>query len=131
MRPAPCIQPGCVIRSEPAEALADELVGHEPGGLTYAYFVSGGSEAVEAVEAAVKLARQFFLEIGQPTRTRFIARRQSYHGHTLDALAAGGNTWRREPYAPLLAPSFSHVSPAYAVSLRRGPRMLSSIAFAN
>ena len=97
--------------SEPAEALADELVGHEPGGLAYAYLVSGGSEAIEA---ALKIARQYFVEIGQPRRSRFIARRQSYHGNTLGALAAGGNAWRREPYRPLLADAFSHVTPAFA-----------------
>jgi adenosylmethionine-8-amino-7-oxononanoate aminotransferase len=97
--------------SEPAEALADNLVGHEPGGLGYAYLVSGGSEAIEA---GIKLARQYFIEIGQPQRQRFIARRQSYHGNTLGALAAGGNAWRREPYAPLLSAAFSHVTPAFA-----------------
>jgi len=97
--------------SEPAEALAEHLVGHEPGGLAYAYFVSGGSEAIEA---AIKLARQYFVESGQPQRQRFIARRQSYHGNTLGALAAGGNAWRREPYAPLLSQAFSHVTPAFA-----------------
>lgn len=94
-----------------AEELAEVLVGHEPGGLAGAYFVSSGSEAMEA---ALKLARQFFLERGQPQRQRFIARRQSYHGNTLGALAAGGNALRRAPYAPLLADAFSHVSPAYA-----------------
>jgi adenosylmethionine-8-amino-7-oxononanoate aminotransferase len=97
--------------SEAAEALAEELVGHEPGGLGYAYIVSGGSEAIEA---ALKMARQYFLEIGQPRRARYIARRQSYHGNTLGALAAGGNAWRREPYKPLLADAFSHVTPAFA-----------------
>ena len=97
--------------SEPAEALADKLVGHEPGGLGYAYLVSGGSEAIEA---SIKLARQYFIEAGQPQRQRFIARRQSYHGNTLGALAAGGNAWRREPYAPLLSAAFSHVTPAFA-----------------
>jgi adenosylmethionine-8-amino-7-oxononanoate aminotransferase len=97
--------------NEPAEALAEELVGHEPGGLAQVYFVSGGSEAVET---ALKLARQYFLEVGQPARSRFIARRQSYHGNTLGALAAGGNAWRRAPYAPLLSDAFSHVSPAFA-----------------
>ncbi|MDE5456239.1 aspartate aminotransferase family protein [Bradyrhizobium sp. CSA112] len=97
--------------SEAAEALAEKLVGHEPGGLAYAYFVSGGSEAIEA---SIKLARQYFIEIGQPQRQRFIARRQSYHGNTLGALAAGGNAWRREPYAPLLSAAFSHVTPAFA-----------------
>jgi adenosylmethionine-8-amino-7-oxononanoate aminotransferase len=97
--------------SEPAEALADHLVGDEPGGLTHAYFVSGGSEAIEA---SIKLARQYFVERGEPQRQRFIARRQSYHGNTLGALAAGGNAWRREPYAPLLSSAFSHVTPAFA-----------------
>ena len=102
--------------SEPAEALAEELVGHEPGGLAWAYFVSGGSEAVEA---ALKMARQYFVEVGQPGRGRFIARRQSYHGNTLGALAAGGNACRRKPYAPLLSGAFSHVSPAFAYREQR------------
>ncbi|WP_376098983.1 aspartate aminotransferase family protein [Roseomonas sp. CCTCC AB2023176] len=102
--------------NEAAEALADRLVGHAPGGLTMAYFVSGGSEAMEA---ALKLTRQHFLEKGEPQRTKFIARRQSYHGNTLGALAAGGNAARRAPYAPLLAGSFSHVSPAFAYRGRR------------
>ena len=75
----------------PAEELAERLVGHAPGGLTHAYIVSGGSEAGEA---ALKLARQYFVEVGQPQRHRFIARRQSYHGNTLGALAAGGNMAR-------------------------------------
>ncbi|MCP3381547.1 aspartate aminotransferase family protein [Bradyrhizobium sp. CCGUVB4N] len=97
--------------SEPAERLAEALVGHEPGGLAYAYFVSGGSEAIEA---SIKLARQYFIERGEPQRQHFIARRQSYHGNTLGALAAGGNAWRRAPYAPLLSAAFSHVTPAFA-----------------
>lgn len=97
--------------SEPAEALAETLVGNEPGGLAYAYFVSGGSEAIEA---SIKLARQYFIERGEPQRQHFIARRQSYHGNTLGALAAGGNAWRRAPYAPLLSAAFSHVTPAFA-----------------
>ncbi|WP_284945032.1 aspartate aminotransferase family protein [Acidisoma cladoniae] len=103
--------------SEPAEALAQALVGHEPGGLSFAYFVSGGSEAIEA---ALKLARQYFVEIGQPGRGHVIARRQSYHGNTLGALAAGGNAWRRAPYAPLLSHAFSHVSPAFAYREQQG-----------
>ncbi|WP_419899223.1 aspartate aminotransferase family protein [Roseomonas sp. USHLN139] len=94
-----------------AEDLAELLVGHAPGGLTHAYFVSSGSEAMEA---ALKLARQYFLEVGQPSRHRFIARRQSYHGNTLGALGLGGNFARREPYAPILADCFSHVSPCFA-----------------
>ncbi|MBR1123511.1 aspartate aminotransferase family protein [Bradyrhizobium lablabi] len=102
--------------SAPAEELAERLVGHEPGGLAYAYFVSGGSEAVEA---SIKIARQYFMERGEPGRKRFIARRQSYHGNTLGALAAGGNAWRREPYAPLLSDAFSHVTPAFAYHEQR------------
>jgi adenosylmethionine-8-amino-7-oxononanoate aminotransferase len=101
---------------ESAEQLADMMVGHAPGGLTHAYFCSSGSEGNEA---ALKMARQYFLEIGQPQRTRFIARRQSYHGNTLGALAAGGNAMRRAPYAPLLSDAFSHVSPCYAYRDRR------------
>ena len=112
-----------LFTNEPAEALADALVGHEPGGLAYAFFTSGGSEAIEA---AIKLARQHFLELGQPRRSRFIARRQSYHGNTLGALALSGNAARRAPYLPLLADAFSHVSPACAsraarVAGRRAP----------
>ena len=102
--------------STPAEELAETLVGHEPGGLAYAYFVSGGSEAIEA---SLKMARQYFVETGQPNRTRFIARRQSYHGNTLGALALGGNAWRRASYAPLLSNAFSHVSPAFAYREQR------------
>lgn len=96
---------------ESAERLADMLVGHAPGGLTHAYFVSSGSEGMEA---ALKMARQYFVEKGEPQRTRFIARRQSYHGNTLGALAAGGNAMRRAPYAPILSQAFSHVSPCYS-----------------
>ena len=102
--------------TEVAEALADDLVGHEPGGLVSAYLVCGGSEAVET---ALKIARQYFLEIGQPQRTRIVARRQSYHGNTLGALAAGRHDGRREAFAPLLSNAFSHVSPAYAYREQR------------
>ena len=95
--------------SEVSEALADHLVEHAPAGLDHVYFVSGGSEAVEA---ALKLARQYFVEIGQPQRTHFVARRQSYHGNTLGALAVGGNEWRRRQFAPLLI-DVTHVAPCY------------------
>ncbi len=97
------------MTSEPAEALADLLIKHAPGELDRVYFVSGGSEATEA---AIKLARQYFLETGQPERRRVIARRQSYHGNTLGALSAGGNEWRRAQFAPLLI-EMSHISPCY------------------
>ncbi len=97
------------MTSEPAEALADLLIKHAPGELDRVYFVSGGSEATEA---AIKLARQYFLETGQPERRRVIARRQSYHGNTLGALSAGGNEWRRAQFAPLLI-EMSHIAPCY------------------
>jgi len=97
--------------TDAAEELAEMLVGHEPGGLVQAYFVSSGSEAVEA---AIKLSRQYFLEIGEPQRRHVISRLQSYHGNTLGALAAGGNLPRRAAYAPLLSGSFSHVSAAFS-----------------
>ena len=95
--------------TEVAEALADDLIAHAPSGMSHVYLVSGGSEAMEA---ALKMARQYFVEIGQPERRHFIARRQSYHGNTLGALAVGGNAWRRVQFAPLLM-DVTHVSPCY------------------
>ena len=95
--------------SEPAESLADLLIENAPPGIDRVYLVSGGSEAVEA---AIKLARQYFLEIGQPSRHKVIARFQSYHGNTLGALATGGNMWRREPFSPLMIDT-THISPCY------------------
>jgi adenosylmethionine-8-amino-7-oxononanoate aminotransferase len=103
-----------------AEELAAHLVARAPAGMSHAYFVSGGSEGVEA---ALKMARQYFLEIGEPQRTRFIARRQSYHGNTLGALAVGGNAWRREPFAPILMPA-THVSPCYPYREQRADESL-------
>ncbi|WP_375175481.1 aspartate aminotransferase family protein [Pseudooceanicola sp.] len=97
------------LTSQPAESLADALIAHAPEEIDRVYLVSGGSEAVEA---ALKLARQYMLEIGQPQRTRFIARRQSYHGNTLGALGTGGNMWRREPFDPVMV-SASHIAPCY------------------
>lgn len=97
------------LTSEPAETLADALIANAPQGLDRVYLVSGGSEAVES---ALKLARQYMLEIGQPGRTRFIARRQSYHGNTLGALGTGGNMWRRAPFDPVMV-SASHIAPCY------------------
>ncbi len=96
--------------SEPAELLAAKLAENAPGDLDRVYFLSGGSEAVEA---ALKLARQYFVEIGQPQRKHIISRRQSYHGNTLGALSAGGNQWRRAPFEPLLV-EMSHIAPCYA-----------------
>ncbi|MEM8657087.1 MAG: aspartate aminotransferase family protein [Pseudomonadota bacterium] len=101
--------------SEPAEALADLLIEHAPVPLERVYFVSGGSEATEA---AIKLARQYFVERGEPERRHLIARRQSYHGNTLGALAAGGNAWRRAQFAPILV-DVSHIAPCYAYAEQR------------
>ncbi len=95
--------------SQPAEELADLLIANAPEDIDRAYFVSGGSEATEA---ALKLARQYHVENGQPGRVRIIARWQSYHGNTLGALSAGGNRWRRKPFIPLLV-DMPHISPCY------------------
>ncbi len=96
--------------TEVAEQLADRLVADAPRGISHVYLVSGGSEAVEA---ALKMARQYFVERGQPKRRNVIARRQSYHGNTLGALAAGGNEWRRAPFSPLLIETH-HIDPCFA-----------------
>ena len=95
--------------TEVAEQLADRLVARAPAGIGGVYLVSGGSEAMET---ALKLARQYFVEAGELKRSLFIARRQSYHGNTLGALAVGGNEWRRKPFAPLLM-DVPRVSPCY------------------
>ena len=101
--------------SEPAEALADRLAADAPAGIDHVYFVSGGSEAVEA---ALKMARQYFVEIGEPQRRHVIARRQSYHGNTLGALATGGNEWRRQQFRPLLIETH-HIDPCFAYRFQR------------
>ncbi|MFQ5438470.1 MAG: aminotransferase class III-fold pyridoxal phosphate-dependent enzyme, partial [Paracoccaceae bacterium] len=96
--------------SDAAERLASRLVGYSDGALDKVYFVSGGSEAVET---ALKLARQYHLEAGAQSRAHFIARKQSYHGNTLGALGAGGNQTRKAPYQPMLAPVFHHIDPCH------------------
>jgi adenosylmethionine-8-amino-7-oxononanoate aminotransferase len=101
--------------TEPMEALADALVARAPKGMERVYFVSGGSEAIEA---ALKLARQYFFERGEAERSYVIGRRQSYHGNTLGALAVGGNMWRRQQFQPLLMQA-AHVAPCYEYRERR------------
>ena len=93
-----------------AEKLGDRLIEDAPKGLGQVYLVSGGSEAVEA---SLKMARQYFTERGETGRRHVIARRQSYHGNTLGALAAGGNAWRRAPFSPLLIETH-HIDPCFA-----------------
>ncbi len=102
--------------SQSAEDLAHIVLDGEPGGLSHAYFCSSGSEGTEA---ALKLARQYFVELGQQQRTHIIARRQGYHGNTLGALAAGGNMMRRALYEPILSNAFSLVSPCFAYRFQR------------
>jgi adenosylmethionine-8-amino-7-oxononanoate aminotransferase len=98
-----------------AEDLADTLIADAPAGLSHVYFLSGGSEAVET---ALKIARQYFVEIGEPQRRHIIARDQSYHGNTLGALAAGGHAARRKMFAPLLFET-EHIPPCFAYRHRR------------
>ncbi|MGN6771853.1 MAG: aspartate aminotransferase family protein [Rhizobiaceae bacterium] len=98
-----------------AEELADRLVADAPEGIGHVYLVSGGSEAIEA---ALKMARQYFVEKGEPKRRHIIARRQSYHGNTLGALAAGGNEWRRSQFKPLLIETH-HIDPCFAYHFQR------------
>jgi adenosylmethionine-8-amino-7-oxononanoate aminotransferase len=101
--------------TEAAEELADELVAGAPEGIGHVFFVSGGSEAIEA---ALKLARQYFVELGESKRRYVIARRQSYHGITLGALAVGGRERQRKSFAPLLFETH-HVSPVFEYRERR------------
>ena len=95
--------------TEAAEKLADDLIQYAPKGIERVLFVSSGSEAIEA---SLKLARQYFVERGEPQRKYVVARRQSYHGITLGALAAGGRRAAKEMFAPLLI-DVHHVSPVY------------------
>jgi adenosylmethionine-8-amino-7-oxononanoate aminotransferase len=100
------------FHTEAAERLASRILAlapaeFRPGGRVY--FTSGGSEAVET---AIKLARAYHLERGEPSRIRVVSRRQSYHGSTLGAMALSGNVVRRAPYAPLL-PEWGHIHPCF------------------
>jgi adenosylmethionine-8-amino-7-oxononanoate aminotransferase len=110
--------------SEPAEALADLIVGAKPGTLSHAFFVSSGSEAMES---ALKLARQYHLERGEHQRVHYISRRQSYHGNSFGSLAASGNIARRTPYENVLPKNFSRVSPCF--SYRYQPETESDSAY--
>jgi adenosylmethionine-8-amino-7-oxononanoate aminotransferase len=96
--------------NQPAERLAEILAGATAGRLNHVYFVDSGSEAVET---ALKMARQYHLECGQPQRVRVVSRAQSYHGNTLGALSVSGNPARRAPYQPLLFET-SQIEPCFA-----------------
>jgi adenosylmethionine-8-amino-7-oxononanoate aminotransferase len=101
--------------TEAAEELADTLIADAPAGLSHVYFVSGGSEAVEA---ALKMARQYFVERGEPQRKYFIARQQSFHGNTLGALSVGGHVPRRRMFGPLMI-EVRHIEPCFAYHHQR------------
>lgn len=105
------------LSSEPAEELARFLVDTSDGVFELVAFASGGSEAMEAV---IKLARQYYVEINQPQRRNFIARQLSFHGNTLSTLSLAFHPARRAPYADILdTDHFHHVSPAYAKRFQR------------
>lgn len=105
-----------LFTNEPAEALADYLIAHAPEGIGEGRVMYLGSGS-EAMEAALKLARQYHLENGQPERTRLIARAPSYHGNTLGALAVGGHAGRRAPFQPMLI-DVDHIEAAYPYRLQ-------------
>ncbi|MBN2034174.1 MAG: aminotransferase class III-fold pyridoxal phosphate-dependent enzyme [Deltaproteobacteria bacterium] len=98
------------------ESLAEALAAHAPKGLERFYFLSGGGEAVET---AVKLARQIHLEHGRAQKILLISRWKSFHGLTLGALAATGRTTFRTPFAPLLA-EVVHIPPPYCLRCSYG-----------
>lgn len=104
------------MTTEPAEALAADLIAHAPAGMSHVYFVSGGSEGVEA---ALKMAVQYGSEVGRPQKNRVIARWQSYHGNTLGALSAGGNRWRRSQFPSMLLEQIEHIGECYEYRGRR------------
>jgi adenosylmethionine-8-amino-7-oxononanoate aminotransferase len=101
-----------VHTTQAAEDLADVLVGDKPFGLTKAYLVCSGSEAMDS---AMKLARQYHVENGQPQRKRFVSRRQAYHGNTIGAMSVSSYVSRKIPYKDaILLENVSFVSAAYA-----------------
>ncbi|CDM37839.1 hypothetical protein DTO013E5_6356 [Penicillium roqueforti] len=97
------------------EELADILLAEKPGGLSKAIFVNSGSEATDA---ALKLAIQYWHERGQPQRTHFISRKQSYHGNTIGALCVSGHESRREFYKDFMSSNVSFVDPCYAYRMK-------------
>ena len=107
---------GTLFTSRAVEELSERLAAHAPEGLSRFYYMSSGSEAVET---AIKLARQIHLEQGRPNRVNLISRWKSYHGLTFGALAASGRTYFREPFMPLLADAV-HIPPPYCLRCSYG-----------
>ncbi|KAJ5758110.1 uncharacterized protein N7511_006804 [Penicillium nucicola] len=106
---------GSPYTNQATEDLATLLLASKPGGLSKAIFVNSGSEATDA---ALKLAVQYWHEKGQPQRTHFIARKQSYHGNTIGALCVSGHESRREFYRDFMSPNVSFVDPCYAYRMK-------------
>jgi adenosylmethionine-8-amino-7-oxononanoate aminotransferase len=100
---------GSQFTSRAAIDLAEKIVVMSPSGLDRVYYLSGGSEAVET---AIKMARQYQVDRGKPSKYKTISRWTSYHGNTLGALALGGHTGRRRYYQPLIQHT-PHIAPAY------------------
>ena len=106
-----------LFTNPPAEDLADYLIAKAPQGTGEGRVMYLGSGS-EAMEAALKLARQYHVERGEPQRTEIIARAPSYHGNTLGALAVSGHAGRRAPFAPLLI-DVHHIDAAYAYRFQK------------
>lgn len=94
--------------NRPALALAERITAHAPGDLHYAYFVNSGSEANEI---AMKMAQQYWREVGKPTKRHLISRWTSYHGSTAGALSLSGNVGRRRAFPDHLEPFPSVMAP--------------------
>lgn len=103
--------------NEPAEELAEFLIKRAPKGIGNGRVMFMGSGS-EAMEAALKLARQYHLERGEASRTKIISRKPSYHGNTLGALATGGHAGRRAPFQPILI-DVDHIDAAYDYRMRK------------
>ncbi|KJK84919.1 hypothetical protein H633G_11261 [Metarhizium anisopliae BRIP 53284] len=98
--------------NDAAEALARFLLQDQSLGLTKAYFVGSGSEAMES---AMKLATSYHNANGEPGRTHFVSRKQAYHGNTIGAMSISTHLGRKAPYEMAFNRlDVSHVSAAYA-----------------
>ena len=95
--------------SVPQIELAEKIAAMAPAGLNRVFFISGGSEATEA---ALKMARKYHVETGNPKKYKIITRWQSWHGNTIGALSMSGRSPWREDFVPYLL-DFPHISPCY------------------
>ena len=95
--------------TQPQIDLAEKISTITPGDLSRVFFISGGSEATES---ALKIARKYHLETGNPKKYKIISRWQSWHGNTIGALSMSGRTAWREDYVPYLL-DFPHIPPPF------------------